>query len=916
MIHARYSIHLFALCSFLYFTTPLLSDSQQPEISIALAQAKERAIQLNELFGNFQNALTKVSNKISETIKLTIKYGKGIDKDTLTNKMRASKSALDGFMQLRIRSVQHYLQQDPTTIPTEGYQEIYEVIDSIVRAATQLVKNLDEHVQSNFQKEFDFNFLISKDLLSFTEEGVSVDTVFKRCTELDAATEVLFESSNTIGLTTWNKTVRMIDKYMVRPCGDYHVIPAVGITGFFTLSFLFTYWMSYCPRLTSKQEKADTARTLEHIRELLEQSEKSATTDAKERWIEELKESAKKLSDQMSDKSQEIQEQELDWLAQKLTQFWGKPPIRMPDGSLSLGEVDKIKRTYFNRFITFAHNALNPNPIQGVIHAGAVGFWSSKFLPTIWPRISATVKAWWQHSLGGRHTEMQQEGNFVYDIEWTFDQVIGLEHIKARFDTVLAYAEDPVKFAQIGGSIATNYIFYGVKRTGKSFFAVALAGQMKKLNPNMRILKIPSAMFRELGVQQTIDLIRGHAPCVVFIDEVDIAGFSRAMDRQTTGDLLKALGNGNISPSPDRPVFLLFATNKLESIDTSLTSLGRFGPSILFSTPAYLDRVQFVHAILMADGQNPEGFDIYRLAERTEGFSFEDIKYCISAAILRASVENIALSTELIMEVMNEILFGVYPEYPIELHPESRKVLAAHYAGKALIATLMKSHEELDTVTIRKRKLPLIEDECAGYSGKPTRQKKYEYGMLITRQSNTVSDNKIMTPELQKAHYMRLCAGSVAEEMVFGVATSRCDEEPLLRMYLDLTMQFSDGVAYHLDTLLSPEQKGAYFQKALDTVNGYKQEVRELLTKHRKALDVLTRALCSPALNGSVTDGIVHMILENPDAINEQLDSIEAEIKKQQEEYMQKQKDEYERLKNGEKAPEEGTDNPTEEQVA
>ncbi len=888
MIHTRYFIHFFALCSFLHFTTPLLSDSQPPQVSADITQVKERAIQLNTLFGNFQNAITKVNNKISDTIKLTKKYGKGIEKDALTKKMLDSKDALDRFMQLRIRSIQHYLQQDPTSIPAEGYQEIFEVIDSIVRAATQVIKNLDEHVQSNFKTTFDFNFLISKDLLSFVEEGVSLDTVFKRCTELDAATEALFESSNAIGLTTWNKTARVINRYAVRPCFDYH-IPEVSILGAVSLAALtYHYWNTHCEQHQIKPDLIDTKLRGKHLEE-----------NTKKEDIGNIERDPELEEINTLIKEEKI---ELTWLAQKLQDWLGKKPAINKDGSLiATGMKDK---TWWTECVVAIHNTMIQQPIPLVIQAFYAYVFKEYAQKAWWPRISMNIKAWWQHSLGGRHTEMQQEGNFVCDIEWTFDQVIGLEHIKARFDTVLAYAEDPIKFAQIGGSIATNYIFYGVKRTGKSFFAVALAGEMKKRNSNMEILKIPSALFRELGVQKTIDLIRAHAPCVVFIDEVDIAGFSRAMDRQTTGDLLKALGNGNISPSPDRPVFLLFATNKLESIDTSLTSLGRFGPSILFSTPAYIDRVQFVDAILRADGQNPETLDIYRLAERTEGFSFEDIKYCISAAILRASVENIALSTELIMEVMNEILFGVYPEYPIELHPESRKVLATHYAGKALVAMLMKSHEELDTVTIHKRKLPLVEDEFSGYSGKPTRQKKYDYGMLITRQSTTVTENRIMSPELQKAYYMRQFAGIIAEELIFGAATSRCDDEQILRMYLDLALQYSDGVAYHLDTLLSPEQKQIYFKQVLDTVNGYKQQLRELLTQHRKALDVLTRALCSPAFNGSVIDGDVAAIIENPDAINEIIDAREAEMQRRYEEYMQKQKDEIERLKNSENEPE------------
>jgi hypothetical protein len=905
MLHASQTTRFFILCTSFAIATPTLPGMAPAAPNPAVEtdqQIKERAVLFEKLLKSFDQAIIKVKNNLSLAIQFTKKYGRDIDKDAITKKMFEANDALDRFLQMKIRSVQQYFQQDPTTIPAEGYQEIYETIDSVVHAALKLVQELDTHIQSNFTEEFNFDFLISKNNLSLTEENIAPEMIFTRCTELDAAAETLFESSNAIGLTLYNKTCRTIDKYVVRPCAKYHALEALGIGGFLTFAFAYTYWMSYCPRLYSKQEETDMARTLEHIKELLEQSEGKATTYAEERWVKDLKESAEKLAKQISGDNIKRQEKELDWLARLLIKFFGKPPVRLPDGTLSLGEIPEDQRTYWNRLTTFAHNSLVQAPIQGVIQTGVAALFGSYLKPVIWPRIKMSVQSWWQKSLGGRHLEMQQQGSFECGIEWTFDQVIGLDHIKARFEPALAYAEDPVKHATIGAHVATNYIFYGVKRTGKSFFAVALAGEMKKRNPNMRILKIPSQIFHHLGVKEAIDLIRSYAPCVVFIDEIDIAGFSRAMDRNTTGELLKELGNGNISPSPDRPVFLLFATNKLEAIDTSLTSMGRFGPSVLFTTPLFIDRIQFVDAILRTNGHNADNFDVYRLAERTEGNSFEDIKYCISEAILRAGTYNIPLTTELIMNVMDEILNGIYPEYPGELDPAALKVVATHYAGKALISMLMPSHERLDTVTIRKRKLPLLEDEHAGFSGKPTYQRKYEYGMLITRQATSVgggsaSDRMLMTPELQKAHYMRIFAGSVAEELVLGMANNACDELQIIYAYQNLICQCSDGgLAYYLKQWMSNEQQGEYFAKARVMVDGYKQEIRELLTKHRRALDVLARALMSPALGGSITDGIVSMIIENPEGVSEQLDIAEAEMKKQYEDRMKKQQEEYDRM--------------------
>lgn len=910
MLHASQTTRFFILCTTLAIATPTFPETTTQTPTPALEnsqQLQERAIQLGELLKSFDQAIIKVKNNLSLAIQFTKKYGRDIDKDAVTKKMFEANDALDRFVQMKIRSVQQYFQQDPMTIPAEGYQEIYETMDTVVRAALRLVQELDAYIKNNFTEEFNFNFLISKDNLSLTEENVAPEMVFTRCTELDIAAETLFESSNAIGLTLYNKVCREIDKYVVRPCAKYHVPEVALAGGFLAFALTYIYWKSLCPRFYSKHEETDNARLIEQLKDHLEAKEKDRTTPAKDKIEKDIEELIKLLHKQMHS---EKTAQEHKGLKGFMTWLLGKKPVSLPSGGADLGDVPDAEKTIWNQFVTFMQNGLNQqDPVATWIQAG-FGFGFASYLkPIIWPRITTSVQSWWQRSLGGRHLEMQQQGSFECGIEWTFDQVIGLQHIKDRFEPALAYAEDPVKHATIGAHVATNYIFYGVKRTGKSFFAVALAGEMKKRNPNMRILKIPSQIFHALGVKEAIDLIRSYAPCVVFIDEIDIAGFSRAMDRNTTGELLKELGNGNISPSPDRPVFLLFATNKLEAIDTSLTSMGRFGPSVLFTTPLFIDRVQFVDAILRTNGHNSDNFDVYRLAERTEGNSFEDIKYCISEAILRAGTYNIPLTSELIMDVMNEILNGIYPEFPMELNPEALKVIATHYAGKALLSVLVPSHELLDTVTIRRRKLPLIEDEYAGLSGKQTRQKKYDYGMLITRQATIASthgnlggsvEHLILTPELQQAYYMRQFAGSVAEELVFGMANNKCEDEKMLRAYESLLAQCSDGgAAFWFGQLMSNEQQGEYFAKARAMVDGYKKEARELLTKHRKALDVLTRVLMLPMpdgrggyAGGSASDGLVATILENPDAINEQLDIIEEEIKKEK----QRQMEEYDRM--------------------
>jgi hypothetical protein len=131
------------------------------------------------------------------------------------------------------------------------------------------------------------------------------------------------------------------------------------------------------------------------------------------------------------------------------------------------------------------------------------------------------------------------------------------------------------------------------------------------------------------------------------------------------------------------------------------------------------------------------------------------------------------------------------------------------------------------------------------------------------------------------------------------MANNKVEDEKMLRAYESLLCQCSDGgAAFWFAPNMSSEQRSEYWTKVCAIVDGYKQQARELLTKHRRALDVLARALMSPALGGSVTDGIVSMIIENPEAVNEQLDAVEAEMKKQHEERLKKQQEEYDRMMN------------------
>lgn len=855
--------------------------SQQKNVSTEASSTNqsEATAKLIAVIENSFKTITAIQNTIIQVTMLLQKYGKNIErKADAVKELQNAPVQLENLIQIQMKPIAHYFQQDLSTIPAEAHQEIYAALETILRGSNKLLDALKYQIKNNFAQPLDLNFLTTKspDLLS--EDILNPDALLEYCVAVMQNTADVYATGNTIGLTRWNKVARTIDRYLVQPCGRYRIPEIALLSTFVTVSALYLYWVSYGKRYLTPQQKAEHEKN-KLYNESMKPKKKGAPVNATNTKKESIQGAPVNATD--------TKKESIHWLTKMLNERLGPVPATDANGLWVTTGATEEQLTLWNRTMCILHNCLpNHDPITNFIYNSTISLGTYYGVQLMWPFLKHSVKNWWQQQLGGSSAEVAPVGTWEYEPDITLDHVIGLQHIKDRLAPAIDYAENPEKYAQTASAIPTNYVLYGLRRTGKSFFAKAIAGEMKKLNPRIKVLNVPCDAFREFGVQQTIDLIRSYAPCVAFVDEVDLGNFARSLDRRTTGELLKALGEGNISPDPSRPVFLFFATNKLEAIDTSLASLGRFGASILFTNPNFIDRLQFIFAKLQSIGLNPQNFDINKIAEKTEGNSLEEIAYCITLAKQKALGTNDVVSTELIMAAINEILYGIYPEFPHELHKEAIAVLSAHFAGKALVTALTESNELLDTVSICRRKLPLIEDENAAFSGKPTRQPKYNYGIMLTRKE-TVTENNA-GPMITKAYYMRILAGVVAEEMILGKATHQCHAEPwnddsMIVAYQAALKECSEGGLYwYFDTQMSDAQKGEFFAKAKALIEGYKQEARALLEQHREALNVLIRAL---KLFGTLHDGIVMNIIENPAAITAHIDEIE---KKQQEEYQRR----------------------------
>lgn len=887
MLQHSYATRFFLISALVINTGTILTENQAAQTQNAsqgTQQTQYNATELATLGTHLDSAIIRTKNSITVCISILQKYGKSFENlNAIIESLRKADDAHNTFIAMQLKSVAQYNQQDPSTIPAEAYREMYGIFDLIIQQTSRLLEVVNGYIKSNFKTELDYNFLLTKDMPAL-DENISAQAIIEHCNALATQAELIDFASNSIGLTTFNKACQAIDRNAVQPFFKYHVPEILLYGGGTAFSAVFLYWLNNCKKHTLNTEKAEIITRIAQlelqIKDLTPMGIKpSPAVQTITDTIEELRKSLKlELDETVTQKTT----QQSNWLTDYLSNKLGDVPAW--DNTMNQYSLRGSRNvTWWNKSVEFVSNCLGHNPIINLLQGAAAWAFKEQISTKLWPAVSNAVRNWWQRAQGGRHAEMSPVGTFVVPADkvvLNFDHVVGLDHIKDRFKPAIEYARNPQNFAQIGGRISTNYVLYGIKRTGKSHFANALAGEMIKANPKITYLKIPCAMFRVDGVEKTIDYIRSFAPCIAFIDEIDIGGFNRAIGREPTGDLLMALGDGNISPSPDRPVFLVFATNKLEALDTSLTSWGRFGANILFTAPSFIDRISFIQVILQQLGHNPHTFDIERLAEKTDGNSFEEIQFSISAAMVDAKSKNKQLSTELILAVMNEMLHGLYPEVPYELHPETVTMLSVHFAGRALATILTQAPDMLDTVSICKRKLPVMEDVNEGFTGKPARHEKYNYGVLLTRQATTTEN--MMGPVATKAHLVSLIAGAMAEELILGKCTHSCEQSAMSEVYGTAIHQASDGGMIYY-TCMAETEKSKYFEKAQAMIDSYKQEARELLTKHRQALEVTARAL---RMFGTLHDGFVQAIIENPESMNAELEELE-----------RRQKEEFEKLR-------------------
>ncbi len=287
----------------------------------------------------------------------------------------------------------------------------------------------------------------------------------------------------------------------------------------------------------------------------------------------------------------------------------------------------------------------------------------------------------------------------------TFQDVAGVDEAKEELREIIEFLKDPQKFQKLGGKLPKGVLLVGPPGTGKTLLAKAIAGEA-----NVPFFSISGSDFVEMfvgvGASRVRDLFdqgKKHAPCIIFMDEIDAVGRHRGAGlggghderEQTLNQLLVEMDGFETNEG----VILIAATNRPDVLDPALLRPGRFDRQVVVPRPDVRGREEIlrVHARRV---QLAPDVDLRVLARGTPGFSGADLANLVNEAALLAARQN-KKTVEMIdfENAKDKVLMGVERRSMI-ISEEEKRIIAYHEAGHALVADFLPGTDPIHKVTI------------------------------------------------------------------------------------------------------------------------------------------------------------------------------------------------------------------------
>ncbi len=312
----------------------------------------------------------------------------------------------------------------------------------------------------------------------------------------------------------------------------------------------------------------------------------------------------------------------------------------------------------------------------------------------------------------------------------TFEDVAGIDEAKEELEEIIDFLKDPKKFTRLGGRIPKGVLLVGPPGTGKTLLARAIAGEAE-----VPFFSISGSDFVEMfvgvGASRVRDLFnqgKKHAPCIVFIDELDAVGRHRGAglggghdEREQTLNQLLVEMDGFES---NEGVILVSATNRPDVLDPALLRPGRFDRQVVVHLPDLKGREK-IFDVHVKKTPMEDNVDLSVLARGTPGFSGADIENLVNeAALFAARFNKDKVSMSDFEYAKDKVLMGTERKSMV-INDEEKKTTSYHESGHALVARLLPGTDPIHKITIIPRGMALGLTQQLPIDEKHTYPKKY-----------------------------------------------------------------------------------------------------------------------------------------------------------------------------------------------
>ncbi|KTC72439.1 cell division protease ftsH [Legionella birminghamensis] len=421
-------------------------------------------------------------------------------------------------------------------------------------------------------------------------------------------------------------------------------------------------------------------------------------------------------------------------------------------------------------------------------------------------------------------------------VKVTFADVAGVDEAKEEVKELVDFLRDPSKFQNLGGRIPRGVLLVGPPGTGKTLLAKAVAGEAK-----VPFFTISGSDFVEMfvgvGASRVRDMFeqaKKHAPCIIFIDEIDAVGRHRGAGlggghderEQTLNQLLVEMDGfeGN------EGVIIVSATNRPDVLDPALLRPGRFDRQVVVPLPDIRGREQILKVHLQKVPID-KSVDILPIARGTPGFSGADLANLVNEAALFAARANKRKVGILELDKAKDKIMMGAERRSMVMDDNEKKLTAYHEAGHAIVGLMVPEHDPVYKVTIIPR------GRALGVT------------MFLPEQDRYSHSKRRLESQLSS-----LFGGRIAEELIFGAdsVTTGASNDIMRATEISRKMVTSWGLSA-MGPLTFGEEEGEVFlgrsmsqRKEMSDSTAYQidEEVRQIIDRnYQRAKEILSTNL-------------------------------------------------------------------------